>query len=581
MKAKAILACLILWPAAACFILTAACSSTPDRRLGPGDSATSSDDDFLDNPGGDSTGDERDSLPTDDDPADPYADSDDIAADADLAEEPEREPLSEEELSPDADSDEAIEHETDAADQTAERLVIRVPNVLAVGGSSPLQAVYYEEGGGSRDVSAEAIWTSFNPAVATIDAAAPLLRGVGEGEAAIQARYDSLYSPQIFVRVRPRVRVEARGLWVNRWAHDSAAKVEAIIDKAHRSGFNQIYFQVRGTFDAYYDSTLEPWARMGSKPLGVDPGWDPLQTAIEAAHSRGLELHAWINAFTLWQSATPPTESAPRHMYLQHPEWVMQNANHEPMPLTEYIWASPGNAAVRAHNTAVALDIAARYAVDGLHLDRIRYPSPAYSHDPASEAAYAAAQIERPGLDWYDWEREQVVAQVGEIYAALRDHAPNVVLSAAVMGIYTDIWGWGGVTEGYNDWLQDSRAMVEQGVLDALIPMVYWSCREAYGGFTDFCALVDDHATHATDRFLYIGSDLRASGDVRIEQPAGGRVNYESWPQIERQIEYVRQTSAQGWVLYDYGDMETVGYWDELAEGPFAEPAETPFMWWR
>lgn len=30
---------------------------------------------------------------------------------------------------------------------------------------------------------------------------------------------------------------------------------------------------------------------------GVDPGYDPLAFAIEEAHKRGMELHAWINPY--------------------------------------------------------------------------------------------------------------------------------------------------------------------------------------------------------------------------------------------------------------------------------------------
>ena len=31
--------------------------------------------------------------------------------------------------------------------------------------------------------------------------------------------------------------------------------------------------------------------------MGRDPGYDPLEFAIQEAHRRGLELHAWFNPF--------------------------------------------------------------------------------------------------------------------------------------------------------------------------------------------------------------------------------------------------------------------------------------------
>ena len=44
---------------------------------------------------------------------------------------------------------------------------------------------------------------------------------------------------------------------------------------------------------AYYESDYEPWGDTGYN----DPGYDPLEIAIEEAHNNGLELHAWFNVF--------------------------------------------------------------------------------------------------------------------------------------------------------------------------------------------------------------------------------------------------------------------------------------------
>lgn len=474
--------------------------------------------------------------------------------------------------------------ENDIDDENGKRLVATVPDVLAVGRSVPLRAYYYPGGdAGREDVSGSVEWTSFNLAVLRVGGSPPLLEGIGEGEASLRAHLRSrgLFSLPYIVRVKPRPLVEARGIWVNRWAYRSAEDIVAIIEKAGLANFNQVYFQVRGVFDSYYSSSLEPWAKRLSGVLGRDPGWDPLRTAIDAAHGRGLELHAWINVFTLWEGNRAPEESNPRHAYLSHPDWVAQNDKHIPMPLGGgYIWASPGNPELRSHNSAVAVEIATRYDVDGIHLDRVRYPGPNYSHDPVSENLYRLDMENRPGLSYADWERERVLLQVGEIYAALASSAPGAVVSAAVAGITVDEWGWASVTEGYNDWLQDARAMDEGEVVDALVPMVYWPCTDEYGAYTDFRALVDSHAAHVSRRFLFIGSDLKKAQDAESRRgniPRG----YESFEQIERQIVHSRNSETEGWMLYDYGGLEGAGYWGELREGPFAQPADIPFMWWR
>ena len=119
---------------------------------------------------------------------------------------------------------------------------------------------------------------------------------------------------------RPKIKYdetkEARGIWVTRWEwarnnirNNPAAQKERIIEifeKVKQARFNFILFQIRGNGDAFYKSNYEPWSELLTGKLGKNPGWDPLEFAIEQAQLRGLELHAWINTFPAWSGASPP-----------------------------------------------------------------------------------------------------------------------------------------------------------------------------------------------------------------------------------------------------------------------------------
>jgi hypothetical protein len=128
---------------------------------------------------------------------------------------------------------------------------------------------------------------------------------------------------------------EMRALWVTRFELTSAAAVRAIVAHAADANFDAILLQVRGNADAYYRSTVEPWAEGLSGTLGKDPGWDPLRVALDAAHGRGLQVHAWFNMFTGWpisacpSPGTPPAvpasaAGAPAHVLHAHPTWATQ-----------------------------------------------------------------------------------------------------------------------------------------------------------------------------------------------------------------------------------------------------------------
>jgi uncharacterized lipoprotein YddW (UPF0748 family) len=352
---------------------------------------------------------------------------------------------------------------------------------------------------------------------------------------------------------------EIRALWVNRWAFSSASDVAEIMDAAADAGFTVVYFQVRGRFDAYYPSTLEPWAKELTGTLGKDPGWDPLGTALAEAHANGLELHAWINVFSLWSGSGAPASVGLPHPLTTHPDWRMVDVDGVPMPLgsPEYQWASPGIAAVRAWNTAVAEEIVALYPdLDGLHLDRIRYPGPDYSYDAESLAGWSAAKATEPGLTFAAYRARQVDAQVAGIHAMLQGLAPQVTLSAAVAAIYQDVWGWGGVSLGLADHFQDTLAWLDAGTIDVVCPMAYWPLTTPKGEWTDLASIADFWLTDPARRQHVV---LGLSAD------------YDSFGEIDAEIAYVRGLEGAGVALYDWAALVNHDHLGALASGPFAE----------
>jgi uncharacterized lipoprotein YddW (UPF0748 family) len=347
---------------------------------------------------------------------------------------------------------------------------------------------------------------------------------------------------------------ELRGIWVTRWTYSSEEDITALIQDIANAGFNTVYFQIRGNFDAYYDSSIEPWAKGLTGELGKDPGWDPLQTAVTVGHEQNLEIHAYINVFPFWSGSTPPSSSTPTHAYLEHPDWVVADEDGKTMELRSgYVFASPGNPDVRARVAAVAADIESKYAVDGIHLDYIRYPGDEYSHDPVSEAAFAASGA----TDWGNWQREQVKATVGGVSEAV-----SVPVSAAVWGIYENSFGWSSVSQGNISYYQDSWAFLTEGLLDANVPMIYWSVKEERGERLDFQTLVAEHVAHSGDRHVYAGINAELGLDGVVEC-----------------IEAARREQADGVVLFDYSLGED--WLAELRTSVFAEDRAPPKMPWR
>ena len=287
---------------------------------------------------------------------------------------------------------------------------------------------------------------------------------------------------------------EFRATWVITWEHSSAgrgveaskAKIREILDRHKAANMNAVLWQVRQGGTAYYRSGYEPWGPY----VGYQyPGFDPLAYAIEQAHARGMELHAWFNTFHC-------SETIPGAPAGEHPEWVCRNASGQPMTSSRAL--SPGLAAVRAYTVRVAMDIVEKYDIDGLHLDYVRWneesgatslskesrEQPLDGHISteklaalnSSMASRYLYDVEHPysaGVPagyatWPDFWRDSVTGFVRTLHDSIQAAKPWVRLSAAALGKYN--WSdW----QGYGTVYQDVALWFNEGYVDQLTPMHY------------------------------------------------------------------------------------------------------------
>ncbi len=265
---------------------------------------------------------------------------------------------------------------------------------------------------------------------------------------------------------------EIRCLWVTRWAFRSEDDLQRILSDAAQLGFTDVFLQVRGECDALYASGLEPWAEPLTGTLGEDPGWDPLKTAIEIAGKYGLRLHAWINVLTAWhvsKKGTPP--SLKSHIFLSHPEWILCNRHGKPMSIvrahsrSNYAFLNPASPA-RNHIIEVVKDIVSNYAIDGLHLDYIRFPDTSYAY-PSPELKGAV------DLDDDSLRAESITTLIRAIREVVRTRH-NIVLSATVLP---------NLTYAKSHCYQDATKWVERGLVDFVVPICYTSELKSFRKF--------------------------------------------------------------------------------------------------
>ena len=281
-----------------------------------------------------------------------------------------------------------------------------------------------------------------------------------------------------------------RGMWIatvanidwpsrsNLSADQQRAELVDILDRASAAGINAVMLHVRPAGDAVYASDLEPWAQMLTGQQGTNPGYDPLAFAVDEAHKRGMELHAWVNPFRAGNTADTVRMVAP-HLFRTRRDLIRIYGSN--------IWMDPGEPDVQDHSMRVIADIVRRYDVDGIHADDYFYPyvindnagKPVPFPDSATFARYGN------GLALADWRRANIDRFVERMYREVHAIKPTIKVGISPFGI----WRPGnpaGITglDAYASIYADSRKWLQQGWVDYLAPQLYWAISPPQQSFT-------------------------------------------------------------------------------------------------
>jgi uncharacterized lipoprotein YddW (UPF0748 family) len=244
----------------------------------------------------------------------------------------------------------------------------------------------------------------------------------------------------------------------------------AHLDTAVRDRLNTVMFQVRPTADALWPSPYEPWSQYLTGTQGVDPGWDPLKTAVEEAHVRGLQLHAWFNPYRIANN-TDLTKLVASHPARKHPDWVVAYGGK--------LYYNPGLPQVRAFVEDAILDAVKKYPVDGVHFDDYFYPYPVAGQTFDDDAAY-----DKYGGGFADraaWRRDNIDKLIRETAARIKQIRPGTRFGISPFGVWrniaTDPRGSdtrAGV-QTYDDLCADTRKWVRENWIDYIVPQLYWN----------------------------------------------------------------------------------------------------------
>jgi uncharacterized lipoprotein YddW (UPF0748 family) len=292
----------------------------------------------------------------------------------------------------------------------------------------------------------------------------------------------------------------------------SKEELLTILDKAVENNLNAVFFQVSPEGDAFHKSDIVNWSRYLTGTFGKDPGFDPLAFAIEEAHKRNLEIHAWFNPYRVSTDTTAATTASlniEKSVYKEHPEWIKKS-------MDRYV-VDPGIPGAREWVIDRVMEVVRNYDIDGVHFDDYFYYENYVGElkDQETYNKYNNGQFSNLG----NWRRNNTYVLVKELSKKIRSTKSWVKFGISPAGV------WGNKSDGHPDGsntnssftnydksFADTKKWVEEELIDYIAPQIYFSFanpRASYGEVATWWAnVVKGKKVH-----LYIGNALYKIND--------------------------------------------------------------------
>jgi uncharacterized lipoprotein YddW (UPF0748 family) len=312
-------------------------------------------------------------------------------------------------------------------------------------------------------------------------------------------------------------------------ADEQKKEMTNLLDIVKKNNLNTVVFQIRPAADAYYSSSLEPWAQWlnGQQGRVPDPFYDPLEFVIAECRKRGLDIHAWLNPYrALTDTANIP---ASNHITRLHPEWFLTYG--------QTVYFDPGLPQTRDYVASVVSDVVRRYDIDAIHMDDYFYPyritNVTFPDDSSFNSYPRGFTFEQRD----DWRRDNVNLIIKQLNDSIKTIKPWVEFGISPFGVWRNIRKDpnGSKTEAgqtnYDDLFADILLWQKNRWIDYITPQIYW-----HMGFkvADYKVLSDWWSHNAYGCRLYIGQ-----APYRIRKKASAR-QWRSSREIVRQLKLNR-----------------------------------------
>ncbi len=263
-----------------------------------------------------------------------------------------------------------------------------------------------------------------------------------------------------YVRAQRPKAGEIRGVWCHSGYGPGMGWAKAV-DALADAGFNAIFPNLLWSGVAFYPSRVLPVDK------DVARRGDQAQAVLDAAHRRGMKVHVWKVSWQFgWMS--DPAVAVP----FRFAGRCQVDADGRPGD-----WLCPSNPVNRKYELDAIRELVTNYAIDGFHLDYIRFSGDTFCFCPVCRANFEQEVGKKLGgwpgpvvaggayeARYRDWRRGLITSFVREVHREVKRLRPGCQVSAAVFPV---------PDSARESVLQDWGAWCREGLLDFVCPMNY------------------------------------------------------------------------------------------------------------
>ncbi len=362
---------------------------------------------------------------------------------------------------------------------------------------------------------------------------------------------------------------ELRGVWILPRSGNQIWSKEQIADAmkmAASHNFNTVYFNVwsRGwplwRSDAFHEETgfyTEPAAKER----------DILQEAIAEAKKNGLMIEAWLEyGFVAWWSGYNLAGFPKGPLFARHPEWLAKNSKgSDQFPsghVGTFYWLNHNHPDVHQFLIGLCQEMALKYEITGIELDRIRYPCLDCGYDEYTVELYKQEHngqlppSDPANTQWKRWRANKLTAFQSAAYDAIKAIHPRLIVSNA-----PSHYSSGDSYPAYENFLQDWRSWLNLKKLDVAQVQMYVRPEDLKGYIPSALRGIEQHAIHK----VFVGiasktSSFTLTGEETIEL-----------------IRTVRNSGLKGNSFWYYDDLLKLGYFPIIRQKAYVSKVPVPF----